>query len=702
MSRAQLLLERLEARLASLPQVPTVLVGSAAVLALSAFAVRELFGGGMLLTGDTLHPLRLDAMRDCLDDGQLPCRWAPDLGRGYGYPLFNYYPPLPYYVGELLRRVFGLSFLATVDTLFLLGLLGAGVSMYLLGRRLWGGLGGVVSAIAYVYAPYLALDAYMRGALAELWALAIAPALFWAVHGLATSGNRRWTPAVAVLTAFLLLSHNGVAIIVAPVTALWAGVLLALRGREAVRPAWYTVGGALWGLGLAAFFTLPVLLQGDEVQLDNLTRGVFHYSRHYVGLGDLFGQRTSDYSFLLGVGNETPIQIGWFHWGLAALALPAGYLYARERRWRTVLAVGVLAAAFLIGVFMMTEASRSVWDAFSALRYLQFPWRYMGLVSLATAGLAGAWLGLLRARPLLLQLAAAGALVALFVASGDTFFHPLYRCTTAPDRAIDCPGSDEAYFSQDREAGAINDYLPNAVQELPETRPAAPARVVAGRATIVAAERGSNWLRLDVDVSGKQPALIETALFEFPQWLVTIDGEGIGHEVSEPHGLVTFFVPTGTHKVKVQLKDTLAREWGNAISLLSWLALLVLLPLLLPELPARAWYQRWRNRGAGTASDVRLTHQRGEDREQDHGHQRRDIDHADARDELSERRQDRLRDLIQKLHHRVVRIAHHPGKQRAYEDRQRQELDQRRQNAAERVRRAEVEEAYAPSSFARS
>lgn len=175
---------RLEAsRLRRLPAWAAAVV---ALVLLAAFAYAPLIGGGMILTGDTSHAVRIFELRRCLDDGQLPCRWVPDLGNGYGYPLFNYYPPLPYYVGDLLHWL-GLSYLRTVDVLYAIGLVGAGLSMFALARRLWGDLGGLVSAVAYVYAPYLALDVYMRGALAELWALALAPALLWALYELITT-----------------------------------------------------------------------------------------------------------------------------------------------------------------------------------------------------------------------------------------------------------------------------------------------------------------------------------------------------------------------------------------------------------------------------------------------------------------------------------------------------------------------------------
>ncbi len=96
---------------------------------------------------------------------------------------------------------------------------------------------------------------------------------------------------------------------------------------------------------------------------------------------------------------------------------------------------------------MAVSASESIYDTFDPLHFVQFPWRYVGLISLASAALAGVWLAVLRERPPWLQAAVALVIVGLFVGSGQTFFDPLHRCTIEADRAIPCAGSDEEYFS---------------------------------------------------------------------------------------------------------------------------------------------------------------------------------------------------------------------------------------------------------------
>ncbi len=592
LSAVESLWRRIEVVSARWP-LPAWATCAAAIVGLAAFAYVPLLGGGLIITGDTSHAFRIYEMHKCLSDGQLPCRWVPDLGNGYGYPLFNYYPPLPDYAGDLLHRL-GLSYVRAADLLFAIGLVGAGLAMFALARRLWGDLGGLVSAAAYVYAPYLALDVYLRGALAELWALAIVPALLWALYELVTTGRARFVLLAALCGALLLLSHNLVALIMAPTVVLWTTALLALRGRNWWRPALLVALASVWAFGLAAFFTLPALTEGGQVQLDTLTHGAFHYSHHFASVSDLFLLRSADYSFLFGGRAGTPLQIGWFHWGLAALALPASLVLLRAGRRREAAAVLLLAIFFAIGVFMATSASRSVWDTFHSLRFLQFPWRYLGLVSLAAAALAGASLALLRGRAALAQLGIAIVLVGLFIGSGRAFFHTVYRCQVSDAEVIAgsnvTPDPICAAIIAHPEGAAIRDYLPKAVATLPDP-PAAPARVVDGSARLDAASSGSDRLRLRIEAA--TAARVEASLFDYPNWRVRVDGRIVAHETSSPYGLITFVVPQGTHDVELRLENTAPRRVGNVLSLVSWSALagaVLAIPL------ARSWHRRGRLR----------------------------------------------------------------------------------------------------------
>jgi len=154
---------------------------------LSAFlASRWLFKSGYFPMHDDLQMMRQLQMEKCLKDRQIPCRWVPDMGYGYGYPLFNFYPPLPYYIGQVFRWL-GFAFTTTAKLTFALQFFLSGITMFLLAADLWGVWGGLLSAVFYVWAPYHSVDVFVRGAMNEAWAFVWFPLIFWSAKKLIES-----------------------------------------------------------------------------------------------------------------------------------------------------------------------------------------------------------------------------------------------------------------------------------------------------------------------------------------------------------------------------------------------------------------------------------------------------------------------------------------------------------------------------------
>ena len=130
---------------------------------------------------DDVQVIRLFEMNECFRDYQIPCRWDPNLGGLYGYPLFNFYGPLPYYYGELIYLITS-SFLLSAKIMFATSFVISYIFMYLFTKKLWRNeKSAVFSALFYAYAPYHALDFYVRGAMGEMWALMLFPVVGWAV-----------------------------------------------------------------------------------------------------------------------------------------------------------------------------------------------------------------------------------------------------------------------------------------------------------------------------------------------------------------------------------------------------------------------------------------------------------------------------------------------------------------------------------------
>ena len=122
------------------------------IFVFSFWSVKALTGEGYFPMHDDTQVGRVVAMGRALRNGQFPVRWVADLGYGYGYPLFNFYGPLPYYVGGYLHML-GASALSATKFMMMVGILLAGVTMYAFVGGIAGSPAGVLAGVLLVYAP---------------------------------------------------------------------------------------------------------------------------------------------------------------------------------------------------------------------------------------------------------------------------------------------------------------------------------------------------------------------------------------------------------------------------------------------------------------------------------------------------------------------------------------------------------------------
>ena len=257
------------------------------ILILSVFILWPTFMPGYFFHHDDLQVMRVFEMRKCIEDLQLPCRWVPDMGYGNGFPLFNFYGVLPYYIGAFLSLFLG--FVGAAKALFFIPLLVGGVAMYFLAKELYGEYGGVVGAVLYQFAPYRALDSYVRGAIAESFALSIAPFIFYFSLKLVKDPNIKNLILNSLFLSLFLLSHNIMTMFFIPIFGLWNLILLWQKKFKGIKTV---ILSTILGVGLAAFFVLPAFLEKNLVKSETLIQGGTDFRAHFVTVSQLFIDRS--------------------------------------------------------------------------------------------------------------------------------------------------------------------------------------------------------------------------------------------------------------------------------------------------------------------------------------------------------------------------------------------------------------------------
>lgn len=492
---------------------------------------------------DDMQAMRVYQMDKCVSDFQIPCRWVPDMGYGYGYPQFNYYGPLPYYVMEGFHLL-GLGYFDAVKIGFILPLVFGNLAMYLLGRKLFGKAGGFLSAFSYAYLPYRASDLYSRGAMGESWAFIFLPLIIFALLKLTEKPNLKSSAFLALSLAGLFCSHNITSLIFAPFAAILFLVFLSRSKISKLQSIKFSVIGAFWGVAIAGFFLFPVIIEKPFAHVESMLSGYFNYLAHFVTLKQLFLSTFWGYgSSELGNHDDLSFSVGFIQLLLLALAL------SRSIRKRSPIFITIFALS--LAAFFMTHVKSSfIWGRVSLLSYLQFPWRFLTLAGFFTCLGSGFLLinqKLTRIWPLFFSL-----LVVIFLTNASFFTPSVWYSITEEEKFSGASWDKQMTIS-------IFDYLPIYASHPPTF--SAPINPTGQGLSFLNIEAKSNSLSFTVYATASSSLTLPQ--FDFPGWKITLNNQIITHNHNNELGLINFTLPSGTNQVTAKLTDTPVRVIGN-------------------------------------------------------------------------------------------------------------------------------------------
>lgn len=514
---------------------------------LSFGAFLPLFRIGFFTMHDDTQPTRVYQMAKALKDGQFPVRWVEDLGYGFGYPIFNFYAPLPYYIGGFFDLV-GFSSLVATKIMFGLGIFLSGITMYFLGQKIWGQWGGMICGLFYIYAPYHAVDVYVRGAVGEFWAMVFLPLVFLGIYKIFK--NERRGILIGVLGfAGVVLSHNLTALMLIPFLGLGVFSLFILS-RDKKRFLISVFKFLILSLGFSAFYWLPALVEMGETKVFAQLGGGADWRDHFVFLDQLWKN-------LWGFGGSAPgrvdgmsFSVGKIHLLMVGVALMGAIFWKKKKNW-----FGI--GGFLLAIFLTTKYSYVFWQLIPQMAFVQYPWRFLIFAVFFSSLLAGFISKLSLKSVVLYRSIVIGVLILLLLVNARRFW-------PQEQTSID-------YFKPMNVKWVVsnisNEYLPKGFPVPKKESEVAWEKLVilSGDVKIRNEDFKSHKYFFEIDSLGQSEILVNTAYFS--GWKVWIDDEEILPEIYE--GKIKLAFLDGQHQVRLKFTNTYIRILANIISLIT-------------------------------------------------------------------------------------------------------------------------------------
>lgn len=539
-------------------------------------------GEGIARTADgPLHVQRIYAMTTLLQNGVIWPRWIPWFHVGYGYPVFNFYPPGTFYLGGLLGLL-GISAPVAFTLLTALAWVLGSLGTYGLARRFLPGTGALLVVALWAYAPSRLFEVWDQGSLPQIMAAALVPWVLWMLVRAAFEPSRRNAAALAVVLAGMVFSHQPITLLAALFVAPAAVILPWWAGRRSNHLNTETdminhvltwkrylcvFGGLALGGGFVAIFLIPLALELKYVQAARQAPDVIPYLiSGFLQPSQLFIQPPA--VDLTDMRFEMPETLGLIGGILSIIGL-VGLL--RRKKYAV---AGLLVLALGFSIFMMLRVSLPVWEAVPFMAQLRFPSRLLRLGAVFIALLGGSAVLLIpeRWRAALMTVG-----IVVIIAAALPLVYPNEEFINWPNLSP----LDEVHMEQTELNWGTTSYdefnpiwgeKPGWDQSIePETYITDPLRIFVNRLDMIrqypdlqVEELGGTHYHITVSSA----RMVRFRQFYFPGWTATLDGQPAVIYPEDEIGQIAMDVPAGEHEIVLAYTGTTEQTLGAVVTLL--------------------------------------------------------------------------------------------------------------------------------------
>lgn len=498
--------------------------------------------------------VRLSDMFREIKDLQFPPRFSANLNFGYGYPLFNFAYPLPYYIGVFIHAV-GFGFVDTIKIIFAASIPLSAFFMFFASRNIWkNDYAGLISATLYLYFPYRLVDLYVRGSIGESVAFVFFPIILFALSKLNEKPKAwGWVLVGGVSFGLLILAHNIMSVLFSISIFIFFLASLASGSRKIF---WSYVFTGLLGFILSAFFWIPALIEKNYILLSVVP--ISDRNLYFVNIQQLLFSSWG-YGVPTDLQNGFTYQIGWpFLAVLFFVLIMIGFKVFKKIKFeRSDKFAGIVLVGIVIFSLLMFSFTKPIWKL-PMLSEINYPWTILSQIGLLTSILGG-YLVLSK--------------ISRYVAFGIALFALiLYLPLAKPSEYFD--KGDGFYFTNQGTTTSSSELMPLWVKSHPVSSTEEKIEIIGEKGKVENLVVKSNKIIFTVNLENSAVVRINTIYY--PGWEITNNGKEVKTNFNNPHGVMDIKLPKGNNSVEASFSETNLRLFADIISLIGVIIIFII------------------------------------------------------------------------------------------------------------------------------
>jgi hypothetical protein len=531
------------------------------LILISLLPIASIFRPGSYESGDmSFHIMEGMSFYKSMIQGNLIPVWGGDMNATYGYPVFQFFYILPFYVISFFHFL-GFSFTDSTKLVFGISFVASGYFMYLWLKEELTKVGAFVGSLFYLFAPYHLIDMHFRADIGEVVALSIIPLNLFFVRKFFDTSKNIWIVLESISVGLLILSHPAFSLLGVGMTFLY--MLYLVKKTKAKKRLGFLILELLslsLGILLVSFYLVPLIL--------NLKYVVKDYSIiTYLNISDLL-YSPYRYGFLFqGPQGQLSFLVGYTEWVVILSGLFLIYFKKSQKKYSFLLKASEI--LLFIALAMMLKISNPLWQELPLIRNFQNSYRLYAVILVLVAVIAAVVAENIKKKWIVYVI----CVLVIFQGIlnwGNRKNLPEVNDVSLrqeiPFKAFHGGGLSQAISIWSDPTHPFSGIIPKSHLE-----------VISGDGIIQDVSR--THVKHEYKVVGGSNLILRENTLYFPGWTAYVDGQKTNISIlknSVPKGVMSIAVASGYHKVEFIFKDTPERIKGKLISLFSVFAVLIL------------------------------------------------------------------------------------------------------------------------------